>query len=143
MPTPREAEVATEHFIKQRYTPFETWRAQRTRFARQDLFGADVVAYATRPEAGGSPLGSVWIMAQVTKGLMGCVRKRRRMLGAKRFPRGTLVLVLQLVTDETSKPYKHHFRVWEREGDPPGGVCWWEWHEQVEVPRAWFKTAGL
>ena len=135
MPSPREAEVAAEWALIERFGCLPGWtrRALRTKFARVDFFASDVMG---KREDG----SMVW--AQVTKAKSTAnVRPRRRKLERVPWSNLDLVLLLHMRTDDSTRPHRHHFRVHRLVAtlpEQPG--IWTVDDELMDIPRAWFKV---
>lgn len=98
----------------------------RTRFQRQDIFGADVV--------GRHSLGVIY--AQVTTGGSSAVSARKKKLKTINwFHEFEEVLMLQVLTKKVGRKNVSEFRIWEL--DPVQG--WLEWDELVAIPSEWKK----
>ena len=123
-----QAERAAEWVAVEVFGCVATRRALRTKFAKVDFFGCDVMGFG----ASGS---KYWI--QVTAGQMGAVQVRRKKLEKYPWAYSDIVRVLQLVERaKVNNPRQKEwfFRDW-----------WWEgakWKELDPIPikPEWFKA---
>lgn len=124
----KDAERATEHWLRQRFGCVNTVRAVNTKFQRQDLFAADCL--------GLDPSGRL-IAAQVTCGKSQAVRARRRKMEAVAWSKDHRVFVLELRSAQYGRGKRFWFRVHEL------WCCsrkWVVWKEDVDVSQAWFRA---
>lgn len=127
MVTPREAEVAAENYWLGE--GFTTRRALRTKFAKVDFFGADVLGKS----------GWSTIFCQVTKG-KNPGSKRRKLEKPEGIWLETdrrLVFELRTLPNPVNRSvHDYYFRVHELLKNDK----WIIWPEPIKVPRDWFKV---
>ena len=124
-----EAERAAENALAALFNCVELRRALRTKFAKVDLFGCDVMA--KRPDG-----SKIWV--QVTSGQMNAVLVRRKKLESKVWHSSDTVFVWQLVERaDVANPRKKEwfFRVWELKKGK-----WYQDMDPIPVQREWFKA---
>ena len=135
----RTAEVAAEHFLRDRIGCVMVRRAVRTQWQKVDFWGADLVG---KLSTGGH------VYAQVTTGGASCMSRRRDKLESTPWHDSDTVLLLNLVTTQSpakGRKREYWFRVEEMEQrseseDRGREFLWRDWDEPVEVPREWFRA---
>jgi hypothetical protein len=131
-----EAERAAEHACIEAMGCLHTRRALRTKFAKVDFFGCDVIGVKPNGER-------VWV--QVTAGQTAAVLTRRKKLQAYPWHTSDIVQVWQLVErDDITNPRRKEwfFRVWDYGFDGPMDYCERVWEDGAPIPikREWFKA---
>ena len=124
-----EAERAAEHVAVEVFGCVATRRALRTKFAKVDFFGCDVIGLARR---------GVKFWLQVTAGQMGAVQTRRKRLLQYEWGDDDYVMVMQLVERakvDNPREKEWFFRVWELHRK---GV--WDEISPIPIKREWFKA---
>lgn len=124
----REAECAAEHCIRERWNVVRSVRAMKTRYARQDLFAADVL--------GKTDMGQL-VAVQVTTGGSSAVAARRRKLEAVPWSRQDVVLLFEYRETREGRKKRYWFRVHEY---CPMFDRWAVQDNLIEIPREWFKA---
>jgi hypothetical protein len=136
-----QAERAAEWACAELFNCIYTRRALRTKFAKVDFFGCDIIG--VRKDG-----SRVWV--QVTAGQTAAVLVRRKKLEVYPWHPTDRVFVWQLVErDDIANPRKKEwfFRVWEygwegwmwRCGEPKKWV-WWGGHAPIPIKPEWFKA---
>ena len=128
-----EAERAAEHVAVEVFGCAATRRALRTKFAKVDFFGCDVMGF-------GSMLNHYWI--QVTAGQIQAVQTRRKKLEKYPWAENDEVYVMQLVERakvDNPRQKEWFFRVWHLDRMLSLKDVW---HEEPPIPikREWFKA---
>lgn len=137
MPDPREWEVAAEWFAYEHLDAIETRRPVKTKFAKQDFFGADVMARLVDG-------GLAWL--QVTKGDRRAGWKKRKQVLPATYMDGERFLVLFARAEPDPKDGRRNIYLFDvQEHDPAAprdatAKGWRMWPDPVTVPRKWFKT---
>ena len=124
-----QAERAAEWVAVEVFGCVATRRALRTKFAKVDFFGCDVLGLAEHGV-------KFWI--QVTAGQMGAVQVRRKKLTQYRWGDDDYILVMQLVERaQVDNPRRKEwfFRVW---GLRRGGL--WIEADPIPIKPEWFKA---
>ena len=124
-----QAERAAEWVAVEVFGCVATRRALRTKFAKVDFFGCDVMGF-------GANGGKFWI--QVTAGQMGAVNVRRKKL--MQYPWGLrdYVMVMQLVERarvDNPRRKEWFFRVWDL-----GRSGLWKETDPIPIKPEWFKA---
>ncbi len=142
MPSPREWEVAGEHWLRTFFLDVakdHTWRVRRAKFGKQDLFGCDVVALGTQR--------NYW--AQVTSSQQsGKVRERRRALEQYPWKQTDRVFVLEgeeregVVYKRTTDRFfrVHEFAIININGNDSRDRVWMVHPTPITIPPEWFKV---
>lgn len=136
----RFAEVASDHYCRERMDCVVTRRAIKTQFQSVDFFASDVVG----KRADGSH-----VYVQVTAGQSTAVNVRKKKLENYPWHETDTVQLLQLVQTPdpaNARRIKYFFRVYEYllEGEGNGSIghgrTWVQKEVAIDVPREWFKS---
>ena len=122
---PKQAEIAAERWLIENYKCVITHRAIKTKFARQDLFGGDVI--------GKDKEGRLYVV-QVTTGGHSAVSKRKKKLEEIPWIETDRVFLLRMIVNKKSRPYEYLFDVRELKDGR------WNKLGQQKIPNSWLKT---